>query len=178
MAILQEGRDGVNNSDTEGAAVTTGKSSPASSATTSDISDETRDSTDMDPTHQESSVYDGLSPSPTSSNDDNEEEVPIPMPELPHIQPDSMIYPIDQSPTGSWGHPWGHFHGGADAPHQTVERSQTSYDSTQLPMKDSVQFAQVRSGVSNDEDVGYSSDGEDSVVSNSSDVSMDVNYNG
>lgn len=176
MAALQEVRNGVDDLDTEGAAAATGKSSPASSVTTSDVSEKTRDSTDTDPTHQESSVYDGLSPSPTSSS--NEEVLAMPIPEAPHIQPDFILYPIDQSPTGSWGHPWEHFQGGADLPSEDVAGLPMHYDFVQHPTGDSGEVAQVGSGNSHDEDVGYSSDGGDSVVSNCSDVSMDVNYNG
>lgn len=176
MVVLQEARNDVDDFDSEGAAVATGKSSPASSATTSDVSEKTKDSTDTDPTHQESSVYDGSSPSPTSSS--NEEVLAMPIPDALHIQPDFILYPIDQSPTGSWGHSWDYFPGGADLPSQNVAGLPMHYDFVQHPTGDSGEVAQVGPGNYHDEDVGYNSDGGDSMVSNCSDVSMDVNYNG
>lgn len=170
MAIPSEVRDNVDTFDAEDAVGATDKSSPASSATASDAVDET-----WDKAHRESSPYDAMS---QSSMSDNNEVVAAPTHEAFDPQPDFMIYPINQSPTGSWDHPWGHFQGGTDLTHQMVAAPTPPYDFTQLPTDASGQFALVGSGSFNHEDGGYRSDSTDTVVSNSSEVSMDVNNNG
>lgn len=176
MAIPPKVRDDVEAVAAEGAVDALNKSSPASSTTTSDAPDETWVYVGGKLAHLDSAASDDLSLSSTSLK----KEVPaIPIPprlqdEAPYPQLGFIIYPIDQSPTGSWGN----FQGGADLPQQTVTASPMHYDPTQVPMDYSGQLAQVGSGNSYHEDVDCRSESMGSIVSDGSDNSMDVHVDG
>lgn len=179
MAIPPKVRDDVEAVAAEGAVDAVNKSSPASSTTTSDgpdAPDETWVHVEGKPAHFYSAASDDLS---LSSMSLKKEVSAIPIPprlqdEAPHSQLGFAIYPIDQSPTGSWGN----FQGGADLPQQTVRASPLHYDPTQVPMDDSGLFAQPRTRNSYHEDVDCRSDSMGSIVSDGSDNSMDVHVDG